>query len=643
MRGRPTLPILPALLALAAVLLPLPLHAVEADLGRGQDAILLEERMEIAVVSDTSARVRYLNRTQVLTASGAEHYDTAYVSYGKGVAIRDLHGAVVSPAGKRTEVRRQEIADGAAFASYTLYADSMVRAMHFPGVVPGATVEYSYEQEVSNLFFLPSRFDLQEPIPARLKTLSVQAPAGFALRTPVQGATPEYERTEKGGVVTQRWTVKDVAPLKRESMLPPLADIVPNVAIMPRKIVWAGVTTIDAANWSGIGRFYWDLAHDRLAPAPEVAEAARTLVQGVTDPDERLRTLFEFVQGKINYVSISLGVGGWQPHTNGDVYKYRYGDCKDKATLLIAMLRAVDLEARPVLIRTRDSGLIDRDNPSVDFNHAIVAVPRPDGYLFVDPTDTRTPFGDLPDIDQGVPVVVVKPDGTGELLETPLSPPERNRRDRIVRAVLSPAGNLEGTFEITAWGQRRVDMAGFLDSKPSEREDDLEDVVASLCPGAVMKGYEVTAPKGPQDPIKVSIRFAVPQFVTRTAGLEILSPQVIRLPWLTQLAAAPDRVHPLYIDYPRLENSEVHLSLPAGRTIKKMPADREKSGAGVSAVSRYTLRQDGDHGVLEVVRSVSIGRREVPPADFPALRGVLGSLAEEDAAAVTLIAAAPDS
>jgi len=137
-----------------------------------------------------------------------------------------------------------------------------------------------------------------------------------ALRTPVQGATPEYERTEKGGVVTQRWTVKDVAPLKRESMLPPLADIVPNVAIMPRKIVWAGVTTIDAANWSGIGRFYWDLAHDRLSPAPEVAEAARSLVQGVTDPDGRLRTLFEFVQGKINYVSISLGVGGWQPRAS---------------------------------------------------------------------------------------------------------------------------------------------------------------------------------------------------------------------------------------------------------------------------------------------------------------------------------------
>jgi transglutaminase-like putative cysteine protease len=638
MRGRSALPIL----ALIALALPRPL-AAEADLARGQDAVLVEERMEIAITSETQARVRYLNRTQVLTARGAERYDAAFVNYGKGVTIRDLHGAVVSPAGKRTEVKRQQIADAAAFESYTLYADSMVRALHFTGVVPGATVEYSYEQQVDNLFFLPSRFDLQEAIPVRLKVLSVQAPAGFALRVPVQGATPEYEHVEKDGVVTHRWTVRDVAPLKRETMLPPLADLVPNVAIMPRRIVWSGVTTIDAANWSGIGRFYWDLAHDRMVPAPEVAEAARALVLGMTNPDDRLRTLFEFVQGKINYVSISLGVGGWQPHANGDVFKYRYGDCKDKATLLIAMLRAVDLEALPVLIRTRDSGLIDRDNPSVDFNHAIVAVPGPDGYRFLDPTDTRTPFGDLPEIDQGVPVVVVKPDGTGELLETPLSPPERNRRDRVVRASLNPAGNLEGTFEITAWGQRRVDMAGFLDTRPSERDDDLEDLVASLCPGAQMKGYEVTPPKGPLDPIKVSIRFAVPQFVTRAAGLEILSPQVVRLPWLTQFASAPDRIHPLYLDYPRQENSEVHLALPSGRTIKKMPADRERSGAGLSAVSRYALRQEGDHNVLEVRRSVSIGRREVPPADFPALRNVLGSLAEEDAAAVTLVTPASGS
>jgi len=642
MRLRPVLWML-----LAAVLGPAPAAPLRADpaadLAKGQDAVLLEERLEIAVASATSARVRYTNRTQVLTQRGAERYDVAFVGYGKGVTIRDLRGAVVSPAGKRAEVKRQQIADAAAFESYALYADSMVRAINFPGVVPGSTVEYSWEQEIGNLFFLPDRFDLQEAIPVRIKVLTVQAPADFLLRAPVRGASPEYEREERDGLVTQRWTVRDVAPLKREPLLPPIEDLVPNVTIVPRRIVWSGVATIDAANWSGIGRFYWDLARDRMVPSPEVAEAARALVQGIASPDDRLRALFEFVQGKINYVSISLGVGGWQPHTNGDVYRFRYGDCKDKATLLIAMLRAVDLEALPVLIRTRDAGRIDPDNPGVVFNHAIVAVPRPDGYLFLDPTDTVTPFGDLPGDDQGVPVVVVKSDGTGEFLETPLSPPERNRRDRTVRGSISAAGNFEGTLDIAAWGQRRVDMAGFLDSRPSEREDDLEDLIASLCPGSIMKGYEVAPPRGPQDPIRVTIRFTVPQFVTRAAGLEILSPQIVRLPWLAQMATAPDRTHALYLDYPRQENSEVRLALPPGRTLKKVPADRERSAAGLTVTSRYAVKQDGDHQVLEVRRTISISRREVPASEFPALRTLLGSLAEEDASAVTLVSAASGS
>ena len=158
-----------------------------------------------------------------------------------------------------------------------------------------------------------------------------------------------------------------------------------------------------------------------------------------------------------------------------------------------------------------------------------------------------------------------------------------------------------------------------------------------------MKGYEVAPPRGPQDPIRVTIRFTVPQFVTRAAGLEILSPQIVRLPWLTQMASAPDRSHPLYLDYPRQENAEVRLALPPGRTLKKVPADRERSAAGVTVTSRYALKPDGDHQTLEVRRSISIARREVPAVEFPALRTLLGTLAEEDAAALTLIAAASGS
>src|SRR5712675_1057907 len=116
--------------AIAAALLAAPILAATTPpehLGKGDDAVLLEETLEIEIASPTSARVKYNNRTQVLTQRGANLYDSADVEYGPGVRVVDLRGSVVSPEGKRTDVKRQMIADHAAFASFVLYADSMVR------------------------------------------------------------------------------------------------------------------------------------------------------------------------------------------------------------------------------------------------------------------------------------------------------------------------------------------------------------------------------------------------------------------------------------------------------------------------------------------------------------------------------------
>jgi transglutaminase-like putative cysteine protease len=620
--------------ALAAA--PAAAPATPGVAATGEDAVLLEERLEIALTSPTSARVRYFNRTQVLTPRGAELFRTAAIEHGPGVTIREARGAVITPEGKRLEVRKQQIADAAAFADYALYADSMVRELTFVGLAPGATLEYGYEQELVNLFYLPRRFDLQEEIPVRLKTLELTAPAASMPRVAVAGGPPDYTHEEHDGLVTQRWTVRDVAGIRNEPNRPPLEDVVPHIGVYPRKIAWSGYD-VDAADWAGIGRFYWTLAHDRMAPSPEVAAEARRVSEGRPTPEEKTRALFEFVQGRINYVEISLNIGGYQPHANGDVLKYRYGDCKDKATLLIAMLRAVDLDALPVLIRTRDAGLLDRDNPGLVFNHAIVAIPKSEGYLFLDPTDTVTPYGDLPWMDQGVSVVIVKPDGTGQLDETPLLPPERNRRQRTVNAAISDAGDLEGTYEIAAWGQERVSMAGFLDTGESRRQDLMEDVLATLCPGAVLKGYEVKPPGSPSDPVRLSIRFAVPRFVTRSGGLEIVAPQLVRLGWLTRIASAPARRTAVLLPWLSQQSSLVRIALPRGRTLRKVPENKERSGAGLAAAVRYALTSENGLSVLEVRRDVKVGAREIAPSDYPALQEVLRGLAEDEATAVTLI------
>ncbi len=606
-----------------------------ADLESGEDAVILEESLDIELLTPTTARVEHLRRTKVLTARGAETFGQAGIGYRPGLTITDVRAAVTSPEGKRTEVKKQQIFDQAAFGSYELYSDAKYRVIAFPGVVPGAVLEYRYQADVRNLFYLPDSFDLQGTVPARLKTLTVRAPEAFRLHFSVRGS-PEYAREENAGVVTHRWRVRDVPALKRETDMPPEEDVFPRVQIYLKDLGWFQ-QRIDAGHWNGIARWYWDLARDRMVPGEDVSRMARELAAGLDDPLEKTRRLYEFVQGKVNYVAIELGIGGYQPHDSAAVLKYRYGDCKDKAALLISMLQAVGLRGYPVLILTRDAGLTERDYPSPAFNHAIVAVPTPDGYLFMDPTSETTPFGDLPWTDQGANVLVVKDDGTGDLVETPLFPPDRNRIQWAVTASVDPTGDLEGTYRIDAWGQQRGDLAAFIsETKPTEREDALARFMARICPGAALESHEATTPSGPNDPLRLTIRFRVSRFLVRAGSLEVLSPHLVRFPYVTRIAAYPTRQHPVFFDYLFSETSEVRVYLPPGRGLKKLPAGLSLEGPGLRSTSSYGMVSEGGQKVLVVKRSLTVSRREIPAGEYSALREFLGAVTEEESRAVTL-------
>lgn len=606
-----------------------------ADILSGEDAVILEETVEIDIRSVEVAVVRKSRRTQALTPHGAEEQGGVAVGYNAWESIRSLRGSVELPQGKRVEVKKQFIVDSAQFGSYDLYSDSKQRTLIFPGAVTGAILEYSYEKEVRNLFFLPGGISLQEEIPIRSRTLIVSAPASFPLRISTRGGNPEYTRTEESGRVTHRWHVRDVPAFKIETDMPPIEDVLGEVRVSPKEIIWDG-TRIDASTWNGIASWDWSLARERMNPTPEVAQAARELTEGITDSMEQIRRLYDFVRSKVTYVSIQLGIGGWQPHHAADVLRHRYGDCKDKATLLIAMMRSLGLKGYPVLIRTRDEGLIDRDDPSSAFNHEIVAVPHEGGYLFMDPTWEKAPFGDLPYTDQGTTVLVVKDDGQGDLVETPLFPPENNGMHRMVTASIGPTGDLTGTYVSDYRGQPRLEMLNRLDSKPTEREDFIEGLMSWLCPGAVLKAHEVTLPSRPEDPLRVIIRFEVPRFVTRAGNFEVLSPYLVRFPFLTRIAAYSGRRVPVFFDYPYSVTSETRLRLPVGRTLRKTPADREVTGPGLTASTKHVLVREGDYFFLVVKRAVTVSRREIPVAEYQALREFLSGLSQEESKAVTL-------
>ncbi len=203
-----------------------------------------------------------------------------------------------------------------------------------------------------------------------------------------------------------QWTVRDVPPIEEEERMPPPFSLAARAEIA---YFAPGGTAV--ASWDGVGRWYAELTSGRRTTSPEIAEKARQLTAGKTDFDSKVRNLASFLQTDVRYVAIEIGVGGFQPHPAGDIFRARYGDCKDKATLLSSMLKEVGVESDYVLIHT-ERGVVNATVPSSIFNHAILAIELPAGinsdsyksvwtsktgkrYLIFDPTDEFTPLGTL--------------------------------------------------------------------------------------------------------------------------------------------------------------------------------------------------------------------------------------------------------
>jgi len=231
--------------------------------------------------------------------------------------------------------------------------------------------------------------------------------------------------------------MRDLAGIEPEPMMPH-----PAFARMGIAFFSPGQMAIAMSSWDDMGKWYSGLTAGRRDPSPEISETVRQLTAGKTDFDDKVRALASFLQAEVRYVAIEIGIGGYQPHPAADIFRARYGDCKDKATLLSSMLKAVGIDSDYVVINT-ERGKVDPSLASErSFNHVILAIRLPEGanapsyhsvvtsrrgkrYLIVDPTDPYTPLGDVRgDLQNNLGLLVT--DSEGELIRVPLEDPDTN-------------------------------------------------------------------------------------------------------------------------------------------------------------------------------------------------------------------------
>jgi hypothetical protein len=613
--------------------------AVKASDYPDEDAVTILDDGVVVINADGTDSRTYRTIAQVLTADAVEGMAERTFSYdGSRQRFRLNWARVVGADGHVISEKPEHDQESAAPVSESspVYTDQKVRRITMGGVVPGVMVDYSYTVETIKPLlagdFLGS-WSVHTGSLVRRSRYVVEVPASLQPRIRELNLTFRRGERRANGVVVYDWTTAEVPRVEPE---PFMADS--NGVYM--SILLGGNTT-----WQQIARWYHGLEEGRYALTPAIEAKVAEVVKDARTLDDSLRAVHRWVAQDFRYVSLSLGIGGYQPRLPASVFQTQYGDCKDKATLFVAVARRMGVKAYPVLLCS--SGNVNRAFPSLQqFDHMIAAVERPGGgYTYLDLTSDLTPYGSVVPGYQGEFGLVVHPDGTGEEVTFPLDGPSGNRRETLIVGALGADGVFSGTVTARAAGALQYGMRSAFSSRltATQRRDLGRTLAQGLFDGASADSLEIFDGRDlratPQTRVWVSGgRAASRSGETLILTLPLGNGQNDEL--IAQLEAAPKpRRFPIDVAAvigPVESLSEFRLKLPAGYRAR-LPQNVHATSVFGSYAADYA--QVG--GELRVTKLVSGARGTQPPSAVGTLVGWLREMSKDDARFIVLEPAKP--
>jgi hypothetical protein len=605
---------------------------VPALAGDPRGVVLFDETTT-TVSGAGEIRVLHRSVSKILTSAGRDLGEIT-VREDAETRLKYLRAWTITAKGEELQTGDKEAIESSAVPG-ELYSDQNLVLLRIPGAEPGSIIAVECERR-GRPYALQDAWVFQAGIPVMSSSYSLVLPDGWA-HDEKWFNSPGVAAVRTGDATV--WEMRNIAALKEEPHR--LADYVVaarlSVNFIPPREQVAGKAH---RTWDDVAAWYAALTADRGATTPQLAVKARELTAGKNSAFEKVAAIGAFTQHDVRYVAIEIGIGGYQPHLAGDILLNHYGDCKDKVTLMRALLHEAGVASNYVLATTQRH-TVEPGFASVEgFNHVVVAVPvgadapalpavithpRLGRILIFDPTDEMTPLGSLPEYLQNNELLVVTPEG-GTVIHIAPPGPADNRLTVAATLSLDAAGSLRGDVQETRSGSIAASWRSWLHGMTeAERLRAIHGRVGAHLSQFEMTGFTIENLTDSSRDLVFRYKISAPAYAKRAGALLLVRPRVLGEKAET-LIDLKERAYDYETDGPSLQTDDIDIALPEGLTVDELPAAVNVNASGF----RYGSETKVEKNVLHYHREYRVERFSVPRAELAEVNRVFTAIMADE-------------
>lgn len=543
--------------------------AIPDSLLKNANVVKRFEEMAFEIKSTASSTLRHKYAFTILNENGDEQ--AQFVEwYDQMREVGDIEGSLYDASGKLVKkLKSKDIQDLSGVDDISLIDDNRRKVHNFYYKVYPYTVEYSVTIKQNQSFHFPTWVTQEdEHIAVEKTSFTVICPSDYTIRYKAHNYQGEPNiNTEKGQKI-YHWQMANKLAIKTESFSPRWQELTTMVRLAPTAFEMQGYSG-NMASWKDFGKFLYELKKGRDVLPEPIKQKVQQLTVGVSDNKQKVKLLYDFLQKNTRYISIQLGIGGWQPYDAAYVATKGYGDCKALANYMYSLLKEVNINSYYALIKAgaRETHLME-DFPSNQFNHAVLCVPLQKDTLWLECTSQTTPAGYMGDFTGNRKALIIDENG-GTLVSTPRYTFNDNLQTRSITGTIDETGKLQAKINSSYAAVQQDNLHQMINNLSKDKIKEVLQKELELATYNI-NDFAYQEKKSEHPEILERIDVDVNNYATITGKRIFITPNILNRS-STKLNTESERLTDINISYEYKDIDSVIIDLPYGYEQESIP------------------------------------------------------------------------